>query len=58
MDLHSEFENSKLFHSARIDRRSADVLVGLAGGITADGVVTTEEAIFLKRWARTNLVAS
>lgn len=56
MDLHSEFENSKLFHSARIDRRSADVLVGLAGGITADGVVTTEEAIFLKQWLETNLV--
>lgn len=56
MDLHSEFENSKFFHSARIDRRAADVLVGLAGGITADGVVTTEEAIFLKQWLETNLI--
>ncbi|KRP62735.1 BRCT domain-containing protein [Pseudomonas orientalis] len=56
MDLHNEFEKSKFFHSARIDRRSADALVGLAAGLTADGVVTTGEALFLKQWLDTNLV--
>jgi NAD-dependent DNA ligase len=56
MDPHNEFESSKFFHSARIDRRSADALVGLAAGLTADGVVTTDEAVFLKRWLDTNLV--
>nr|WP_237614158.1 NAD-dependent DNA ligase [Pseudomonas fluorescens] len=56
MDLHNEFENSKFFHRSRIDRRAADALVGLAAGITADGVVNTGEAIFLKRWLESNLV--
>ncbi|WP_053147925.1 BRCT domain-containing protein [Pseudomonas sp. Pf153] len=55
MDLHNEFENSKFFHSARIDRRAADALVGLAAGITADGVVNTSEATFLKQWLENNL---
>lgn len=32
MDLHNEFENSKFFNRARIDRRAADALVGLAAG--------------------------
>lgn len=50
MDLHSEFENSRFFNSARMDRRSADALVGLAAGITADDVVSLEEAQFLQRW--------
>lgn len=49
MDLHNEFENSKFFHRARIDRRAADALVGVAAGITADGVVNTTEAVFLKQ---------
>ncbi|UVL84299.1 BRCT domain-containing protein [Pseudomonas sp. B21-028] len=56
MDLHSEFENSKFLHRTRIDRRAADALLGLAAGITADGVVNTSEAIFLKRWLESNLV--
>ncbi|RMM49580.1 BRCT domain-containing protein [Pseudomonas corrugata] len=56
MDLHSEFENSKFFNHTRIDRRAADALLGLAAGITADGVVNTSEAIFLKRWLESNLV--
>jgi NAD-dependent DNA ligase len=56
MDLHNEFEKSKFFHSARIDRRAADALVGLAAGLTADGVVTTDEAVFLKQWLEANLV--
>jgi NAD-dependent DNA ligase len=55
MDLHNEFENSKFFHHARIDRRAADALVGLAAGITADGVVNTNEAVFLKQWLENNL---
>lgn len=50
MDLHNEFLNSKFFHSARIDRRSADALVGIAAGLIADGVVSTTEAVFLKKW--------
>jgi NAD-dependent DNA ligase len=56
MDLHNEFEHSKFFHSARIDRRAADALVGLAAGLTADGVVTTAEAQFLQSWLRSNVV--
>lgn len=55
MDLHNEFENSKFFHRARIDRRAADALVGLAAGIAADGVVNTTEAVFLKQWLESNL---
>ena len=55
MDLHNEFENSKFFHRARVDRRAADALVGLAAGITADGVVNTTEALFLKQWLENNL---
>ncbi|MCL6704364.1 BRCT domain-containing protein [Pseudomonas sp. T1.Ur] len=54
-DLHNEFENSKFFHQSRIDRRAADALVGLAAGITADGIVNTNEAIFLKQWLENNL---
>ena len=55
MDLHHEFENSKFFNRARIDRRAADALVGLAAGITADGVVNITEAVFLKQWLENNL---
>jgi hypothetical protein len=55
MDLHNEFVKSKYFHGERIDRRSADALVGLAAGLTADGVVTAGEALFLKQWLETNL---
>jgi NAD-dependent DNA ligase len=55
-DLYGEFESSKFFHSARIDRRSADALVGLAAGLASDGIVSTPEAVFLKDWLETNLV--
>lgn len=55
MDLHGEFENSRFFNSARMDRRAADALAGLAAGITADGVVTLEEAKFLQSWLHSNL---
>lgn len=55
MDLHCEFENSRFFNSARMDRRSADALAGLAAGITADGVVSLEEAQFLQRWLKANV---
>ncbi|AEB58198.1 BRCT domain-containing protein [Ectopseudomonas mendocina] len=55
MDLHNEFENSRFFNSQRIDRRAADALAGLAAGITADGVVTIEEARFLQSWLEANL---
>lgn len=54
-DLHSEFDKSRFFHSARIDRRSADVLTGLAAGIIADGVVSLEEARFLQQWMESQL---
>lgn len=54
-DLYDEFENSKHFHSGRIDRRSADTLLGLAAGLTVDGVVSTAGAVFLKDWLETNL---
>jgi NAD-dependent DNA ligase len=55
MDLHNEFSNSKFFHSARIDRRSADALVGIAAGLIADGVVNTTEAVFLKQWLESHV---
>lgn len=55
-DIHHEFEHSKYFHSARIDRRSADALVGLAAGLAADGTISTAEGLFLKDWLETNLV--
>lgn len=56
VDLHREFEGSRFFHQARIDRRSADALVGLAAGITADGHINQMEAEFLQNWISTNLV--
>lgn len=55
-DIHNEFERSKYFHGSRIDRRSADALVGLAAGLAADGVVSTAEGLFLRDWLETNLV--
>lgn len=54
-DLHNEFEKSRYFHSGRIDRRSADVLTGLAAGIVADGVVSLDEARFLQQWMESQL---
>ena len=56
VDLHQEFQNSRFFNEARIDRRSADALVGLAAGIVSDGVVTLKEAIFLEEWIAKNLL--
>lgn len=55
VDLHQEFAGSRFFHEARIERRSADALVGLAAGVVADGVVNQEEALFLKNWIENNL---
>ena len=55
MDIHKEFNTSRLFHEARIDRRAADALVGLAGGLVADGVVNHQEAEFLGNWIVSNL---
>lgn len=55
MDLHQEFRNSRFFHESRIDRRSADALVGLAAGISADGKVNQQEAEFLESWIATHL---
>lgn len=54
-DLHNEFANSRFFNADRMDRRSADVLAGLAAGIAADGVVKIEEARFLQQWIETQL---
>lgn len=56
VDLHNEFQNSRMYHEARIDRRSADALIGLAAGITADGRINQLEAEFLRDWIATNLV--
>jgi NAD-dependent DNA ligase len=55
VDLHQEFQNSGFFHEARIDRRSADALVGIAAGLTADGKIDQQEAEFLKAWIETHL---
>lgn len=54
-DLHNEFENSRFFNADRMDRRGADVLAGLAAGIAADGIVTFDEAQFLRQWIDTQL---
>lgn len=56
VDLHQEFQNSRFFHEARIDRRSADALVGLAAGIAADGKINLQEARFLEDWIGKNLL--
>lgn len=56
VDLHEEFKNSRFFHEARINRRSADALIGVASGITADGTINQQEAEFLKGWIETNLI--
>ena len=56
VDLHQEFQNSRFFNEARIDRRSADALVGLAAGIVSDGVVTLKEATFLEEWIAKHLL--
>ncbi len=55
VDLHQEFQNSGFFHEARIDRRSADALVGIAAGLAADGTINQQEAEFLKTWIETHL---
>ncbi|KRW57867.1 BRCT domain-containing protein [Pseudomonas sp. TTU2014-080ASC] len=55
VDLYGEFNNSRFYHEARIDRRSADALIGLSAGITADGQVNQQEAEFLRDWISSNL---
>lgn len=55
VDLHREFQKSRIFHEARIDRRSADALIGLAAGVAADGQINQQEAEFLESWISTNL---
>lgn len=55
VDLHREFTGSRFYHEARIERRAADALVGLAAGITADGHINQMEAEFLQNWIATNL---
>lgn len=54
-DIYGEFEKSRFFNQARMDRRSADALVGLAAGIIADGAINQTEAEFLKDWLESNL---
>lgn len=56
VDLHQEFERSLFFHQTRIDRRSADALVGITAGLTADGTINQLEAEFLKNWIETHLI--
>ena len=54
-DLHGEFAASRFFHEARMDRRSADALVGLSAGLIADGAINQQEAEFLHSWIKNNL---
>lgn len=54
-DLHNEFGNSRFYNQSRVDRRSADALVGVAAGLIADGTINQAEAQFLKGWLHTNL---
>jgi len=56
MDLHQDFQNSRFFHQARIERRAADELIGLSAGLIADGTVNQREAEFLKTWIETNFI--
>ncbi|WP_338490413.1 BRCT domain-containing protein [Pseudomonas trivialis] len=56
VDLYQEFERSRFFHKARIDRRSADALVGITAGLTADGKINQLEAEFLKSWIEIHLI--
>lgn len=55
VDLHQEFQNSRFYHQARIDRRSADALLGIAAGLTADNNINQQEAEFLKSWIEQQL---
>ncbi|MNP17729.1 DNA polymerase III subunit epsilon [compost metagenome] len=55
VDLHEEFQNSRFYHQARIDRRSADALLGIAAGMTADSSINQQEAEFLKSWIEQHL---
>ncbi|BBT15105.1 hypothetical protein WP8S17C03_11540 [Metapseudomonas otitidis] len=54
-DLHEEFGNSRFYNQSRMDRRSADALVGVAAGLIADGNINQAEAEFLQRWLQANL---
>lgn len=45
-----EFDHLRRFSQARVRDRNIDELLGLARGITADGMVNQEEAEFLQRW--------
>lgn len=56
MDLHQEFQNSRFFHQARIERRAVDELVGMSAGLIADGAINQQEAEFLKAWIETNVI--
>ena len=55
MDLHQEFQSSRFFHNARIDRRSDESLIGIATGLVADGTINQQDAEFLKGWIETHL---
>lgn len=55
VDVHQEFQNSRFYHQARIDRRSADTLLGIAAGLTADNSINQQEAEFLNRWIEQHL---
>lgn len=55
MDLHQEFKNSRFFHEERIDRRSAESLIGICAGLIADGTINQQEAEFLKLWIERHL---
>ncbi len=40
----------RLYNRARLDDRLVNELIGLARGITADGVISIEEARYLEKW--------
>lgn len=56
MDLHQEFQSSRFFNKQRIDRRSAESLIGIATGMVADGSINQQEAEFLKGWIENHLI--
>lgn len=55
VDLHEEFKDSRFFQQARMDRRAADAMTGLAAGMVADGMISLQEAKFLEGWITSNL---
>lgn len=47
----------RIFNRARLDDRVVNELLGLAHGVIADGIVSQQEAEYLKKWLVANIAA-